>query len=313
MRILLTGASSFTGYWFAKALADAGHEIVATFRGDGTSYSGVRGSRVAGLKGLVEPIWNVELGASKLVEIASSGRFDLFCHHAAEMTNYRSWDFDAVSATAKNTAGARPLIEALKAGGCNRLLLTGSVFEPFEGIGDPQQRAFNPYGLSKHLSFEVFRMEAEKVGMHIGKFVIPNPFGPLEEPRFTSYLAKEWQGGRTPSVGTPVYIRDNIHVSLLALSYRRCCEMLPSTAGASKVAPSGYIESQGAFALRVGREFGARLQGKPFEVGFADQRDFPEPLVRVNATLAAQAHPEWSESEAWDTATEYWREMARSG
>ena len=32
MKILFTGASSFTGMWFARALASAGHDVVATFR-----------------------------------------------------------------------------------------------------------------------------------------------------------------------------------------------------------------------------------------------------------------------------------------
>ena len=32
MKILFTGASSFTGYWFAKQLASAGHEVFALFR-----------------------------------------------------------------------------------------------------------------------------------------------------------------------------------------------------------------------------------------------------------------------------------------
>jgi nucleoside-diphosphate-sugar epimerase len=32
MKILFTGASSFTGFWFVRELARAGHEVVATFR-----------------------------------------------------------------------------------------------------------------------------------------------------------------------------------------------------------------------------------------------------------------------------------------
>ena len=32
MRILFTGGSSFTGYWFIKELAAAGHEVTATFQ-----------------------------------------------------------------------------------------------------------------------------------------------------------------------------------------------------------------------------------------------------------------------------------------
>jgi UDP-glucose 4-epimerase len=32
MKILFTGGSSFTGYWFVKELALAGHDVVALFR-----------------------------------------------------------------------------------------------------------------------------------------------------------------------------------------------------------------------------------------------------------------------------------------
>ena len=32
MKILFTGASSFTGYWFVKELAERGHEVTALLR-----------------------------------------------------------------------------------------------------------------------------------------------------------------------------------------------------------------------------------------------------------------------------------------
>lgn len=306
MRILLTGASSFTGSWFALALAEAGHEVIATFRGAEDSYADGRGERVRRITGKVEPVWGVEFGDEKFFDAVERRDVDLICHHAAEMTDYRSWDFDAIEATRKNTRGARRLLTALSERGCRRLVLTGSVFEPYEGVGDPQHRAFNPYGLSKHLSFEVFRMEAERLGLSLGKFVIPNPFGPYEEARFTAYLVREWAAGRKPTVGTPVYVRDNIHVSLLALAYVRHCEILGEAAGYVRAAPSGYIESQAAFARRVGRELAART-GWACEVGEADQTDFPEPLFRTNADLAAPAHPAWSESGAWDAFAAFYQ------
>jgi UDP-glucose 4-epimerase len=40
MRILFTGASSFTGYWFVRELVAAGHEVVAACRGDGRYRQG---------------------------------------------------------------------------------------------------------------------------------------------------------------------------------------------------------------------------------------------------------------------------------
>jgi UDP-glucose 4-epimerase len=305
MRILFTGASSFTGYWFARELAGAGHQVTACFRGSGESYDGGRGDRVRALSGLVEPIWNVEFGDEHFVDIAISEDFDVLLHHAAEMTDYRSWDFDPLSASSKNTRSGRRILAGMAERGCGKLVVTGSVFEPYEGVGDVARRAFSPYGLSKHLTFEWYRLEAEKLGLSLGKFVIPNPFGPQEEFRFTSYLAKEWAAGRSPVVATPVYVRDNIHVSLLALAYRRLSETLPSAAGLTRSAPSGYVESQGAFARRVAREIAART-GWACAVSEADQKDFPEPLFRANDTLAAQAEPQWSESQAWDNLASYY-------
>ena len=47
MKILFTGASSFTGYWFVKALAEAGHEVTVIFTKDcPESYEGIRRARV---------------------------------------------------------------------------------------------------------------------------------------------------------------------------------------------------------------------------------------------------------------------------
>ena len=308
MRILLTGASSFTGSWFGEALTAGGHEVTAIFRGAPESYAALRGERVAAVVKAAEPVWGVEFGDARFLDLVATRDFDLLLHHAAEMADYRSWDFDALAATAKNTRAARRVLTALSERGCGKAILTGSVFEPYEGVGDAGQRAFNPYGLSKHLSFEIFRIEAERLGLSLGKFVIPNPFGPREEMRFTSYLAKEWAAGRKPIVATPVYVRDNIHVSLLTLAYRLFCESLPESPGVTRWRPAGYIESQGAFAHRVAREIGSRT-GWACLVGEARQTEFLEPLIRTNVDLAAQAHPDWDEAMAWDELAKHYRRM----
>ncbi len=311
MRILLTGISSFTGYWFAKELVHAGHHVFATFRGERKSYQGIRRTRVERILNQVEPLWNLDGGSTEFLELVRSSKFDLYCHHAATMDNYRSWDFDAIEATKKNTQSARDILSALVKNGCQKVIITGSVFEPFEGVGDIDHRAFNPYGLSKHFSFEIYRMESHRLGMRIGKFVIPNPFGPLEEPRFTTYLAREWAANRVPMVKTPEYIRDNIHVGLLAMAYREFCESLSSQNGVSRVDPSGYVESQGAFANRVAREFGIRT-GRDLEVQCTPQIERSEPLIRVNTAPSAQSYNKWSEAQAWDEACDYWMETSRS-
>lgn len=162
--------------------------MTACFRAPLDRYDGVRRLRVESLVKVVEPVWGVEVGDNRFLDLLKTESFDLFCHHAAEVANYRSWEFDALGATAKNTRAARRILRSLAGKDCQRMIMTGSVFEPFEGEGDPERRALNPYGLSKHLSFEVYRLETQRVDVALDKFVIPNPFGPLEEPRASLHI-----------------------------------------------------------------------------------------------------------------------------
>src|SRR6185436_4524078 len=107
----------------------------------------------------------------------------------------------------------------------------------------------------------------------LGKFVIPNPFGPYEEPRFCNYLMQSWFKGEVPTVRTPLYVRDNIPVDLMAAAYAEFTAQLPSRHGVTKLNPSFYVESQGAFAARFASEMESRL-GLPCPVALLEQREF---------------------------------------
>ena len=90
MKILFTGASSFTGYWFVRELAAAGHEITATFRKPAAEYTDIRGKRLQQLNGGCRGVHGVSFGSPEFLESINSGGFDLLCHHAADVTNYKS-------------------------------------------------------------------------------------------------------------------------------------------------------------------------------------------------------------------------------
>lgn len=308
MRILFTGASSFTGYWFLRELAAAGHQVVAACRGDG-SYDGVRGERIARLGSDCELRFGCAFGSEAfldLVRTASNG-FDVLCHHAAEVGDYRSPDFDPYRAAAANLHRLPEVLRALKDRGCFRVILTGSVFEQNEGAGSAPLRAFSPYGLSKGLTAAAASFYAEREGTTFEKFVIPNPFGAYEEPRFTSYLMRCWRAGETAGVQTPRYVRDNVPVGLLARAY---AAFVVAGAGGTpgtvrRLNPSFYPESQGAFARRVAGAVGARL-GLACRLDLADQTDFPEPRVRINTDLLDPAALGWDEERGWDDFVEYY-------
>jgi nucleoside-diphosphate-sugar epimerase len=313
MRILFTGGSSFTGMAFVEALAGAGHEVVATMtQPDATSYEGVRGERVARVEAAAaDTRYECPLGSEKFFDLLRSGAgWDLFCHHAADVTNYRSPDFDVLTAVGNNTAGARDVVLLLGERG-GRVLLTGSVFEGGEGAGSENLPHFSPYGLSKALAAEVWHYEAERQGVALDKFVIPNPFGPYEEPRFTSYLMQCWFEGKVASVRTPAYVRDNIHISLLAHAYLD----FAAGAGASRVsrhmAPSGYIESQGRFAERIAEAMRERLD-LPCGLELAQQTEFDEPRVRINTDPADAMALGWEEGKAWDEFAAYYERQRRA-
>ena len=300
MRVLLTGGSSFTGLWFARALAGAGHQVVAAVRG--AAYPpGLRADRVAALGAAAEIVWDCSFGDPRFLDLAADGSWDLLCHHAARVGDYRSPDFDVAAAVGENTRALPAVLRAMR--GLAGVVLTGSVFEPDEGAGSTPLQAFSPYGLSKGLTAQVVRYWCAALGVPLGKFVIPNPFGPLEEPRFCAYLIRCWKAGETAEVRTPDYVRDNIHVDLLAAAYAEFAASVAGGAGFTRRNPSGYVEQQGAFAQRFAAEIGTRT-GLRCLVLLRRQTEFTEPAVRINTEPAAPAIPAWSEAAAWDAVAE---------
>ena len=136
----------------------------------------------------------------------------------------------------------------------------------------------------------MFRYYCDHAGLSLGKFVIPNPFGPYEEPRFTAYLMKNWLAGRDPGM-LESRLRSRQHPRLapgqgLRARSPRVCR----TPGFTRINPSGYAESQGAFTLRVAQEMRPRLN-LPCAVELKKQTDFPEPRVRINTDILDADRP----------------------
>jgi UDP-glucose 4-epimerase len=313
MKILFTGASSFTGFWFVKTLTAAGHQMICPLRDSGEKYEGVRKRRIEQLQATCHLLPSSPFGSENFLKLARQEKFDLLCHHAAEVTDYKNPSFDALAALASNALHLRLVLKTLDC----PVVLTGSVFENDEGT-DPQPgkakekaegeglRAFSPYGLSKGMTFQYFRHYCHEAGVPLGKFVIPNPFGPFEEPRFTAHLMKHWREGKAAEVKTPDYLRDNIHVDLLAAVYGQFAKRVAGMkSGCVKINPSGYTEKQGEFAKRVAREVESRM-GWNCELKLAKQEDFSEPMNRVNTEPATALVPKWSEAKAWDGFVDFY-------
>jgi nucleoside-diphosphate-sugar epimerase len=306
MKILFTGASSFTGYWFVKTLVASGHELVCPLTRALTDYEGMRQERIEMLKPLCRLVPQAPFGSDPFLKLAASESFELLCHHAADVTNYKSTSFDTAAAFRSNTHNLPEVLAAL----CKlkSVILTGTYFEADEGAGDQPLRDFSPYSLSKTLTFGSFRAQCRQRELPLGKFVIPNPFGPWEEPRFTAFLMKNWREGKLVEVKTPDYVRDNVPVDLLAEVYVLFIQKLASAdALFLKVNPSGYAEKQGEFSRRVAQEVKVRT-GWDCKLKLAQQEDFSEPLNRTNTESARQLVPAWNEVKAWDAFVQFYQQ-----
>ncbi len=100
MKILFTGGSSFTGYVVHPRAGRRGP------RGHGRLPPAGRRVRRRSPRGIAWPWPPRSAGRSTAARSATSaflaligeGGWDLLCHHAADVTNYKSPDFDAVAA-----------------------------------------------------------------------------------------------------------------------------------------------------------------------------------------------------------------------
>lgn len=301
MKILLTGASSFTGYWFANKLLSRGHHVTTIFTKENLdAYPPERVKRIDSLGKDVHSVYGCKFGDAKFIELLKREKFDVLCHHAAEVTDYKRPDFDIVEAVSANTSNIYPVFMALRDTGC-KLVITGSVFEDINKVNDNlPQKHFSGYGLSKSISSDLFHYYAKQFDVNIGKFIISNPFGAFEEKRFLNYLITGWLNGESRSVNTPDYVRDNIHVELLAQYYTYFIEQIViSKNPVMTLAPSGYIETQGEFAARVANEMRTRLNKECIVVN-NEQKDFSEPLSLFNKDKVSEIEAGFEAQKAWD-------------
>jgi UDP-glucose 4-epimerase len=81
MRILFTGAGSFTGYWFVRERVAAGHEVVAACRGE-DRREGLRGERLRMGRELYETRFSCAFGNDNFLAKTS---FDVLCHHVSQI------------------------------------------------------------------------------------------------------------------------------------------------------------------------------------------------------------------------------------
>src|SRR4051812_27282513 len=111
MRVLLTGASSFSGMWIAQALAMAGYEVTAVAR-TGSYADPLRQARMERVAAIAEIITDAPFGSDRFIGVVKDGRFDAVGLHGAEVGDYKSPNYDMAAAVAANTLNAEAVFAA---------------------------------------------------------------------------------------------------------------------------------------------------------------------------------------------------------
>jgi dihydroflavonol-4-reductase len=273
-RVLLTGATGFLGSAIARALHDAGHEVLA--------FARPSAPRVL-LEGLP-----VSYAAGDLTEPGSVGRAirgcDAVIHCAAD---YRIWVPDPDAMRAVNVDGTRTVMRAVLAEGCRRVVHVSSVatlkprsdgLPATEADAAAPDEAIGPYKQSKMEAERLVEDMAARSGLPAVIVNPSTPVGPRDiRPTPTGRVILEAARGKMPGyVDTGLNI---VHVDDVA---RSCVAALTHGAVGERHILGGYDVPLGELLAHI-----AMLQG----------RSPPKQLSRGPLWPAAMA------SELWAKAT----------
>ena len=305
MRILFTGASSFTGYWIVNQLKKDGFDVVLVLnKFESNPLDELRKKRLTNLINDFKVYLNIEYGSREFFELIRNIKFNIFSHHFFYTKDYKNQNYNISESLLNSVGDISKLFDIIKRKKCNTIILTGTYFEEGEG-GKENNFPVSPYGLAKTLAYKIFNYYSKINNIKLSKFIIPNPFGPYEDYKFTSYLADNWLNNKIPLIKTPSYIRDNIPVDLLAMSYSYLIKENLKNNHILKIAPSGYIGSNKKFAEKMATELLKRLK---IDCKFKTEKqiDFSEPLKRFNINNMFKIIKNYKEDLFWDNLSRYY-------
>lgn len=312
MRVLVTGASSFSGLWLVRALVTAGAAVTAVARGHPRHYEPLRRLRIERVARLATTRFGAAFGSAAFLELIELAEpFDVLCLHHAEVGDFRRPDYDALAAARANTAGIEPVLERLRRRGLMRVVLTGSIFEADEGDGDRPLEAIGAYGLAKTLTAHVVRQATAAAGVELLKVTLPSPFGAFQAGGLADHLLRAWQAGEVPSLRQPERVRDFVPIDLLAAHHADLALGRIRPVAAGRANPSGHVLSCAAFAERLSAEMRPRL-GTACRFAVTGQAAADgEPASRFNTEPLPALFDRAAQARSWDRLALHYRARAR--
>jgi UDP-glucose 4-epimerase len=227
MKILVTGGAGFIGSHVVDAFLGLGHRVyvldnLSTGREENIN------PRASFIRG--------DIRDAKLVQkLLGEERFDVLCHHAAQMDVRRSVE-DPVDDASINILGALTLMEAGRISGTRRVLFAssgGAIYgeqDYFPADEKHPTRPISPYGVAK-LATEQYLFYYQAVyGISSVSLRYANVYGPRQNPEgeagVVAIFANKMLRGEQPMINGPgtqtrdyVFVADVVRANVLALQF----------------------------------------------------------------------------------------------
>lgn len=240
--VIMSGVSSFTGYWFAKELKEAGVETIGTLTREINEYTGLERARIELLQARGVVIRDqLPTQSKKYLELLDSFDRPTLALHGAPTAATKNADY--VRTISEIYATIPELFFELKQ-------KKGSVIVTESAYQYLNKSVSRDYGIAKAVLSEIYTGYAEKLGLDISRFVIGNPFGPLQGGRLASYIMECLSKQHKVELKKPDDIQNNQLIFPLAREYSALAQSNPKLRPRTLV-PIQYVETNRQFLRRL--------------------------------------------------------------
>lgn len=215
--IVITGASSFTGFHFTLEIAKY-KKIICFSHKKFSSYKDLKKTRLQILKKNknIKLIFNCSFGSEKMIRVIKSYKNICFCFHHAQTLNAKDdFKFSFLESFNQDLYNIDNFFKKCS-NNIKKIIFSSSIFQKEHS---KQLIDFNKYSLNKSITLETLKFFCHKFNIRLINFVISNPFGVLEDRRYSFYLLNNWINKSTPIVGSPDFIREYIYIDDLKKLY----------------------------------------------------------------------------------------------
>jgi UDP-glucose 4-epimerase len=306
MKIVLTGISSFTGLHFLRALTKKGHKVIGVHQSPVEQYQGIYKQRLGLALPLLHQSVEASFGDDRFCGFISKNNFDVYCHHGAYTKEYTSPNFSIERAVQANTYNLSTVSDLLEENTCHSIVSTSSIFAG-HGPVCSSETPFSGYGESKWKTDQLLQQACIKKQLRWARFIIPNPFGPLDNHKLPFEMALRWSKGKPLVLKNPEYVRDNIPVQLLAKHYANWIESLSQNSMNITSMPSGYVSTMKVFSERVAKEIRGRTGwGCKIE---SNEQHYSQPLTLHNRESLLHLY-DYDEEKMWNALYQWFIDVA---